>query len=92
MTLFVAAAFVALPVRHQSGNVEDSCRDSVTQVRADWLQGVSNSWPAGHFWPTIPTNLAYLFSIVLFIHSLIALMCAVILYNIYRFNKKNYVF
>lgn len=39
VSLFVAAALVALPVRHQSGYVEDSCRDMISFVtrRADRL-------------------------------------------------------
>lgn len=36
VSLFVAASFVALPVRHQRGDVKDSCRDQLIQ---DWCGG-----------------------------------------------------
>lgn len=39
VTLFVAAALVALPVWHQCGYVEDSCRDAISLITSRYNCG-----------------------------------------------------
>lgn len=44
VALFVATALVALPVRHQCGNVEDSCRHRFMNERR-WLRRIITALP-----------------------------------------------
>lgn len=59
MSLLVAAAFVTLPVRHERGYVEDSCRDTTTLTSTEDWNWKTNNYQKHHLFPSLSHGRAH---------------------------------